>query len=527
MEIGNSKESTPPSPLSPLPPLNLSLSQLPSREGMRRGYELSPMAELRHEYEERLQREPSLQERTTDIAHKSLLDIADVQDRGVSINPDNVLYRFALEKGCSLPTERAVMEMQSLLKRASDLIPERSSCFLVDPHQVLMIVLKGATELNEMTITWAALSRRVELAQRNFAKYESEYAALAEDELLKSPVSTDPGVYSVFPRGLTPMLQPGDRLATIPRAGSILPPPHRDPEERLWTVYYSAKGELKTINVSPRSSRGAGADFQVPPAPAKQRSVDRARCLHGDILPIEGGPSRISSQVPVQAGAPAPVKHWNLSDTGRGLLGSETPYKDTNEFFVPKFPRGSAAGTTDLTGKVIPSAKPLKGKARLLTSRPLTGEGVSTPNEQYWTKYQKRMSSPFRQLMKGKIRLLTGAVLNRDTILRPLLREENRRPPRVELAPLVNSLEQEGAATHPMTVEMTKELVVVEGLTLLVDRDRLLAEGQNVRHQDLLDPREAVAGEAEMVGAVTAAMRAKDLGDIDFCMWPPVHRTDP
>ncbi|KAJ6543746.1 hypothetical protein DFH09DRAFT_879097, partial [Mycena vulgaris] len=142
------------------------------RNGMKNGFSKSPMGLLRREYTEEHDRENSLLLRATILASKTELKESEIQDRGLHLDPDVKTPRFALEKGFAIRTERTVMELQSLLTRAKDLIVERSSCFLVDPHQTLLTVLKGASDLNEMTGAWMALSKRVGLAQRNFSKYE-------------------------------------------------------------------------------------------------------------------------------------------------------------------------------------------------------------------------------------------------------------------------------------------------------------------------------------------------------------------
>ncbi|KAJ7694245.1 hypothetical protein B0H17DRAFT_1199488 [Mycena rosella] len=95
--------------------------------------------------------------------------------------------------------------MQSLLKRASELMEGRSTCFVVDPHGTMIRVLSGAASLSEMTIAWTGLRLCIELSQRAFKKYEREYMATTSAELLLSPVSTAPDIYNVFPRDCSAM----------------------------------------------------------------------------------------------------------------------------------------------------------------------------------------------------------------------------------------------------------------------------------------------------------------------------------
>jgi hypothetical protein len=89
--------------------------------------------------------------------------------------------------------------MQTLLNKAAGLVRGRSSTYEIDPHGVLSALLKSSADLGGILAAWIALSERVHLAQRNFEKYQLEYRAEKEEDILRSPVSTNPEIYSVFP----------------------------------------------------------------------------------------------------------------------------------------------------------------------------------------------------------------------------------------------------------------------------------------------------------------------------------------
>ncbi|KAJ7443800.1 hypothetical protein FB451DRAFT_985679, partial [Mycena latifolia] len=184
-------------PTSPVKSTLTEMAPRPLQQGMEHGFERSPMAELRKEYTDEGETQSSIYVRATLLVGKKFLEKADLMDRGAYIDPSQSVARFGLEKGFSLRTRLLVSELQSLLTRASELVAGHTSCFLVDPHQVLMTALGSAQDLQEMTVAWT-LSRRIELAQLNFLKYEAEYMASDEDGLLLSPVSTEPEIYSVF-----------------------------------------------------------------------------------------------------------------------------------------------------------------------------------------------------------------------------------------------------------------------------------------------------------------------------------------
>ncbi|KAJ7165295.1 hypothetical protein C8R46DRAFT_1220425 [Mycena filopes] len=183
-------------PSSPLGPLTPS----PERN--------SPMQELRAEYSEEKDDQSSLESRVNLIVSKKTLLKSDIMDRGLYLDSSVPIGRFALETGFSLQTESTIRDMQYLLDRAARLrtstfLPHKATHFMVDPNDTLMTVLKNAMELSELNLAWIGLNRRMELARRNFDKYESEFQATKPEELLLSPVSTDPELYGVFPRGKT------------------------------------------------------------------------------------------------------------------------------------------------------------------------------------------------------------------------------------------------------------------------------------------------------------------------------------
>jgi hypothetical protein len=161
---------------------------------MERGFALSEMGALIMEYNQQGENELSLFMRTTSIASKKALGISDVLDRGVNVLPQPV-GRFSLETAFLFRTDKAIKDMQFILNRASALVPGRTSCFTVDPHACLMAVLRSAQDLDELHVAWSALAERMDLAQRNFKKYQSEFGAEKPEDILLSPVSTNPEIY--------------------------------------------------------------------------------------------------------------------------------------------------------------------------------------------------------------------------------------------------------------------------------------------------------------------------------------------
>ncbi|KAJ6534063.1 hypothetical protein DFH09DRAFT_1325503 [Mycena vulgaris] len=123
--------------------------------------------------------------------------------------------------------------------------------------------------MDEMTITWHALRRRFELGLSYLDKYDSEYKASTDRDVLVSPVSTAPEVYDNLAgygkssaNNVAKLMYLYENVPhlrdTMPsewqKEPSWLPAwieaptylknafPDRDPERRPFTLYYSTDG---------------------------------------------------------------------------------------------------------------------------------------------------------------------------------------------------------------------------------------------------------------------------------------------
>lgn len=158
-------------------------SVLPVLRGMEKGYALSPMADLERDYTSSSDKETSLFQRATMIASSKGLASSSVMDRGLS-SRGRPVARFSLETGFRILTEKTVKDMDTLLRNAVRLLPQRNSHFIVDPNTTFLTVLKSAGDLNELVIAWNALGERMRLAQKSFLKYQSEYRAVKQENIL-------------------------------------------------------------------------------------------------------------------------------------------------------------------------------------------------------------------------------------------------------------------------------------------------------------------------------------------------------
>ncbi|KAJ7834731.1 hypothetical protein B0H14DRAFT_2590751 [Mycena olivaceomarginata] len=161
---------------------------------------VTAMAELKTSYMNDSEFSQSLYLRLNNFACKKSLDARDLFDRGIPTSqPNPPRMCFGLEPRFAYRLENTIADIQQLLKRAASLIPGKSSWFLIDPQNVLLTVLFGANDLDEMNVAWLGLSRRLELAHQFLGKYEAHVNAEDEQARPVSPASTNPEIYSQFP----------------------------------------------------------------------------------------------------------------------------------------------------------------------------------------------------------------------------------------------------------------------------------------------------------------------------------------
>ncbi|KAJ7602603.1 hypothetical protein DFH06DRAFT_1152706 [Mycena polygramma] len=331
-----------------------------ARPGMERGFAMSEMADIRREYLAEPEDEPSLMMSNGDRQQESA-------GRPRSHGPR---------------TERTIVDMQSMLRRASALVEGRETCFVIDPHRVMMTLLRGARDLNELHVAWLGLSRRMELAQKNLDKYESEFRATKEGDALLSPVSTAPEIYAVFPRDKGPASDVNYVFDHVPHMHTLLPKdydketgwlphhlsapnyleqafPDRAPELKPSTVYFSAEGERREISISARSSRGSPGDFELPPAEDPPHSRrERVRS------PIKDKRNRDRHR----------DKGVKQDPPAATVAVSSTPFKVSSAPYVPRSPSNRAYGMPS-PGQHLPNPLlPIRWKTTPLAATKEKGE---------------------------------------------------------------------------------------------------------------------------------------------------------
>ncbi|KAJ7615061.1 hypothetical protein DFH06DRAFT_1146122 [Mycena polygramma] len=188
--------------------------------GMHRGYAMSEMADIFRAYLEEQVDETSIDSRVKWISGKKTLDPKDVIDRGVSTI--NICPRFGLDPIVATRLENTIYEMQELLRKASNLVPGRVTCFTIDPHYALMPILRNTDSLDEIHIAWTALNKRMSLAHRYLEKYDLQFRTEDKSKAPMSPVSTDQGIYDQFPSSKNNMTRMSFLFENVPHMSAML-----------------------------------------------------------------------------------------------------------------------------------------------------------------------------------------------------------------------------------------------------------------------------------------------------------------
>jgi hypothetical protein len=102
---------------------------------------------------------------------------------------------FCLSDGYATHLNKTMGDLQDILKKASDLIPERTMYYKLDPQELLMTVLEGAHNLGQLHAAWTALHGHLKVGLKMFEKYDKQYQSLTSPS---SPASTAPEIYKTI-----------------------------------------------------------------------------------------------------------------------------------------------------------------------------------------------------------------------------------------------------------------------------------------------------------------------------------------
>ncbi|KAF8212557.1 hypothetical protein K438DRAFT_1250595 [Mycena galopus ATCC 62051] len=129
------------------------------------------MADLVLQFTETSDSGVALSSCAVDITRKKSLEESDIVNHGGNM----YIGQFGLEENFFLRTDDTVKQMQSVLAKAFSLICGRPVCFVIDPHAEFMQTLRGTSGVDVLQVAWAALSKRMGIAELRFKQYDQEY----------------------------------------------------------------------------------------------------------------------------------------------------------------------------------------------------------------------------------------------------------------------------------------------------------------------------------------------------------------
>ncbi|KAJ7140425.1 hypothetical protein C8R46DRAFT_1046929 [Mycena filopes] len=315
--------------------------------GMRRGYAMSEMADLQREYLKEGLEESSLFLRVNSVISKKALDARDILDRGnANVDPRP---RFCVKPDLLTRVDLTIGDMQSVLKRAASLVPGKLRHFVIDPHNTLVPVLQGSNNLDEIHVSWLAINRRMELAQKFMDKYEMEYQVSENDVRPASPATTDAEIHNRWPVTKATSTQLMYLFDKVPHHADQLPRgydrdtgdlfehlralrnlqnafPNRPSANHPSTVYYSAAGEKLERPHSDKSPSeiSTNSDELLEDSESVKRDASRGKHGTSSSLPQDARAYQFAYQ---QGKAPSSVY---------ASMNERIPYKKGNEFFAMK-----------------------------------------------------------------------------------------------------------------------------------------------------------------------------------------------
>ncbi|KAJ7601918.1 hypothetical protein DFH06DRAFT_1351843 [Mycena polygramma] len=317
------------------------------------------MADVFRAYLEEQVDETSIDSRVKWISGKKMLDPKDLVDRGWSTI--DVRPRFGLEPVMSTRVENTIYDMQNLLRRASDLVPGRVSCFTIDPHYALMPILRNADSLDEIHIAWTALNKRMALAHRYLEKYDAQFRAEDKDLAPNSPASTDQGIYDKFPSSKNNMAQMSYLFDNVPHMSESLPSdydkdvdtgqlskifgpskllqeafPPRQAEERPSVVYYSANNQRMQKEGDFPSVERKGKERESPSNSGRKSSSEPKTVSFAVIEEDEEDQEELSQDESPQYKSISTAQYWGLGGSGSQIsMSSGTSFKTAEEAMYP------------------------------------------------------------------------------------------------------------------------------------------------------------------------------------------------
>ena len=168
--------------------------------GMEDGFKNSPMAKLMEQY---MPGDLESQNLSTQTKVQLIIDVEElgpemIIDRGTERMSGLPCYHLApkdLDR-----VQSTITELQFFLQQAARMIEEWQTHFIIDPGDTLLPILSGMSSLRQMNAVWKALWLHIDLGTKVWKKYIAEYCQTPQDNLILSPLSTVPELYTELDR---------------------------------------------------------------------------------------------------------------------------------------------------------------------------------------------------------------------------------------------------------------------------------------------------------------------------------------
>ncbi|PPQ84642.1 hypothetical protein CVT26_004312, partial [Gymnopilus dilepis] len=366
-------------------------------------YEESPMATLQFDFHEDRE-EPSVASRAAMLAEKRELSPDDVCDFGEG--DENRYTRFALKVKLMDVVQNTVTDVDFSMRRMAELIPERKTCFKVDPDDVIIAALSGSQSLSQLHGAWTVLTKRMAAALKFAEKYAKEFH---ERKLLSSPRSTPETLHDNLQKIEDGQSKLKYMVTNFPRHSENLTQEQRSNllEKDDWDVL-DTPNWMKNLLSEPVFEEPTSERNVRPTAPPRDDVPTVNELGLQEVSEDEqdnGLPKRthLKQKGRVSFGSPGPliVQTALTPQTPHGLLGAGTPFKSQSGFLrgldgegPPRLPpararvESSSVTPNPLFGMATPGIQLGSQGERLLNDSPWPETPSQPPRTTSWTSYQ-------------------------------------------------------------------------------------------------------------------------------------------
>ncbi|KAJ7100615.1 hypothetical protein B0H15DRAFT_816699 [Mycena belliarum] len=225
----------------------------------------------------------TLADRVKSIAGTALLHSSHIVDD----DAQRLIGRFALGSRVFNSLETMVRDLQSELNGPLSSSPDRTSGFVVDPHGVLLQILRGSSSIDELSVAWTAIGQRMTRALNRLGDYQSKHTQQQKS-----------GVHIPAPEALPQ--PPFNSRYTTPA-----PAPHRPPglcftNEPKPVNALEDGVEARTVKDTPQTSR-LGAAAHRPAVEAALEGRERVGVINKKLASVSISRPTLLSQSSVPA----------------------------------------------------------------------------------------------------------------------------------------------------------------------------------------------------------------------------------